>query len=65
MIDEVNLNNLNKAIETIKNYCKNKMDNEKNCKYNYCPFEINCPARSFIAPPAFWHKIIIKENNKE
>ena len=32
MIDEVNLNNLNKAIETIKNYCKNKMDNGKNCK---------------------------------
>lgn len=29
MIDEVNLNNLNKAIETIKNYCKNKMDNGK------------------------------------
>lgn len=47
---------LNKAIEVIKNHCKSFRENGKDCYRDYCPFGTNCPSEIGDVPPSDWKK---------
>lgn len=54
---------LNKAIEVIKNHCKSFRKNGKDCYRDYCPFGTNCPSEIGDVPPSDWEKVEEKSND--
>lgn len=46
---------LNKAIEVIRNHCEGMEGID--CDDVYCPFHVNCAIKGNIEPPSYWYDV--------
>lgn len=53
---------LNNAIDVIRNHCKSFRERGKDCNIDYCVFGTNCPVGIGDIPPSDW--VNVEELNK-